>query len=114
MRTRLRSKLAGRTTLRLARFVVAMHVTSTCDPPGIQSTTLEHTPARCLLGKTRHTRPPQRRIVFRVIEKHVAQHHIPEIQPRFLQRRLDIPHALPHLLLECCRMAAVGKLISFA
>jgi hypothetical protein len=29
---------AGRTTFRPARFVVAMQVISTCDPPGIQST----------------------------------------------------------------------------
>ena len=32
------STLAGRTTFRFVRSVVAMHVISICEPPGIQST----------------------------------------------------------------------------
>ena len=52
--------------------------------------------------------------ILGLVEEDVAHDHVPEVEPGLLERRLDVPHRLPDLLLERGGMAAVGELVALA
>ena len=105
---------AGRTILRAARSVVAMQVTSTWEPPGIQLTKTVAQAGSVAVLEELVVDAVGRIKIFVLVEEDVAHDDVAEVKPGLLERRLDVSHRLANLLLERGGVAAAGKLVALA
>ena len=98
----------------MARSVVAMQVTSTCEPPGIQLTNTVGAGGLIAVLEELVVDPVGHLEILVLVEEDVAHDHVAEVEPGLLEGGLDVLHRLPDLLLEGRGMAPAGELVALA